>query len=89
MVSFAFYILSRTFYDLQLFLKGERPGHIQFLSASSKEACTFFLSPDFHELWHSVTSICLFTEAAMGYISFGMGDHFGVLLVALMTLLSH
>ena len=41
-----------------------------FLSVSSSEACAsrdhsfrgFFLSPDFHELWRSVISICLLTE---------------------------
>ena len=39
------------------------------LSVSSSETRTcrdhffhFFLSPNFHELWHSVMSICLFTE---------------------------
>ena len=37
-----------------------------FLSVNSKEDGDsrdhFFLSPDFHELWHSMMSICLFTE---------------------------
>ena len=42
-----------------------------FLSVGSSEShssrdhsflVVFFLSQDFHELWHSVMSICLFTE---------------------------
>ena len=66
-----------------------------FLSANSSEACTssdhffpFFLSLDFHELWCSATSPCLFTEveAAMGYISIWVGAHFSALLVTLMAL---
>ena len=43
-----------------------------------------FLSPDFHELWHSVLSICLITE--VGCISTGMEDRLGVLLLSLMAL---
>ena len=45
-----------------------------------------FLSLDFHELWHSVMSICLFTEVAMGYVSTGMGDRFSALFTSLMAL---
>ena len=48
----------------------------------------FFVS-DLHEFWRSVMtlmSICLFTEVAMGYLSTGMGDRFGAVLVSLVTL---
>ena len=34
----------------------------------------FFFSPDFHQLWGSVMSICLLTEVAMDYVSTWMGD---------------
>ena len=44
-----------------------------------------FLSQDFHELWHSVMSTCLITEA-MGYISTWTGDYISALLVSLMAL---
>ena len=51
-------------------------GNFPILGASSSTVCTsrdhflfcffwlffFFLSPDFHELWHSMTSTCLITE---------------------------
>ena len=49
---------------------------------SSREA------PDFHELWRSVMSACLFTEVKgeMGYISSGMGDSFSALLMSLIAL---
>ena len=39
-----------------------------FLSASSSKgraSRSQFLSPDFHELWHSVMSFCLFTVSVM------------------------
>ena len=36
------------------------------------------MSPDLHDLWHSVM--------AMGYINTGMGDRFSALLVSLMAL---
>ena len=57
-----------------------------FSSESSSEARTsrdhFFLSPDFHELWHSRITTCLITEvkAAMGYARTAMGDRFSALL---------
>ena len=31
---------------------------------------TFFLSPDFHELWHSMMSTCLFTEVKWQWAMF-------------------
>ena len=48
----------------------------------------FFLSPDFHELWHRVMSTCLFTEfkGQWGHISTWTGDLFSALLVSLMVL---
>ena len=47
-----------------------------------------FLSPDFHELWHSVMSICLITEVKRQWaeVSPGMGDRLSALLVSLMAL---
>ena len=46
--------------------KRDCDGHFMFLSVSLKRACAstdnFFLSPDFHQLLHSVMSICLLTD---------------------------
>ena len=62
------------------------------LSTNSRKAGSsrdhLFLSPDFHELWSSVMSICLFTEVmvAMGCISIGIGDRSSALLMSLMAL---
>ena len=47
---------------------------IKFLSASSSKACAsrghflilLFLSPDIHELWHSLMTICLITVVNNG-----------------------
>ena len=48
-----------------------------FLSASSGEARTsrddFFSSLDFHELWYSVMTICLFTEAMQQWATLVLG----------------
>ena len=48
-----------------------------FLSVSSSEArssrITFFLSPDFHELWCSVISACLFTEGKRQWATLVLG----------------
>ena len=48
-----------------------------------------FLSPDYHELWCRVMSICLFTEVKQQwatYISTGVVDRFSALLQSLMAL---
>ena len=50
---------------------------IYLLSASSSEAHTsrnhLFLSRDFHELWHSLMSICLFTEVKWQWATLVLG----------------
>ena len=38
----------------------------------------FFKSLDIHELWHSVMSICLFTEVKWHYVSTGTGVSVGI-----------
>ena len=51
--------------------------------------CFVFLPPDFHKMWHSVMSICLFIEDKLhwvSYISSRMGDRFSALLYSLMAL---
>ena len=61
------------------------------LCASASKACTsvfcFFLSPDFHELWHSVRSICLITEVKWQWATFStwMADCLSALLVSSMA----
>ena len=49
----------------------------KFLSASSNKAFTFrdsfFLSTDFHELWHSMMSACLFTEVKQQWAALVLG----------------
>ena len=60
--------------------------HIFKHDCDSRNFFKFFLSLDFHGLWHSVISARLFTELAMGYVSTGMGEHFSTLLLSLMAL---
>ena len=64
-----------------------------FLTTSSCEAhdcCDhlFFMSPEIHELWRSMTSTCLSTEVKRQWATLvtGMGDRFSPLLMSLMAL---
>ena len=68
------------FYQVRLALL-EVTFYVSFLIASSSEARAsrdyffflFFLSLDFHELWCSVMSICLFTEVKQQWATLVLG----------------